>query len=348
MLVCALCIYFKLNTLRCGLDLSKNREDALKRRVGELLEDGIGRHLCVFLDHLDLENCCVHVKNQSPFDISLDAWSVRVMGKTRLEKANFSGGVVQSPRRSAKWSSPLSQSSSSSSPISSSSSEVYLASKLFSVKKSLNVFDGMSISLLVGSRLSYVYGKNFFFFFPEDANTPYSMRVSFSRNQYHKFTFPAGFMLASGSTAFVHWGPNNFSYGDESIHLHWQRPQDFDHEDVELIQGAKKNASKVNDKMQPVVDQCDKGKSKGLDASCSALSVDHYDPDAPLQHGVLCLVNNDGVAHHSLPLTAYSLASFRETENFERKKNAMTAASSEFGGGKEIHRLRNGNGCLLM
>ncbi len=154
-------------------------------------------------------------------------------------------------------------------------------------------------------------------------------------------------MLASGSTAFVHWGPNNFSYGDESIHLHWQRPQDFNHEDVELIEETKKNASKVNEKMH-FVDQCTEGESKGLDASCSALSVDYYDPDAPLQHGVLCLVNNDGVAHHCLPLAAYSLSSFRETKQFERKKNAMTAASSEFGGGKEIHRLRNRNGCLLM
>ena len=154
---------FKLGTLRCGLDLSKNREDALKRRVGELLEDGIGRHLCVFLDHLDLENCCVHVKNQSPFDVSLDAWSVRVMGKTRLEKANFSGGVVQSPRRSAKWSSPLSQSSSASSPTPSSSSEAYVASNSSSDKKSLNVFEGMSISVPIGSRLSYVYGQISFF-----------------------------------------------------------------------------------------------------------------------------------------------------------------------------------------
>ena len=86
------------------------------------------------------------------------------------------------------------------------------------------------------------------------------------------FAFDYDFMLAAGTTATVRWGPNELSYGDGN-QFHWQRPQDFDRLDV----------------------------SHGED--------DGSDPDAPLRHGLLCLVDPNGVAANSVSLMHSSSSS---------------------------------------
>lgn len=102
----------------------------------------------------------------------------------------------------------------------------------------------------------------------------------------------------------IRWGPEAANYGDGN-QLHWRRPQDFDASDVVVVHGK------------------------------AAATAWEGDPDAPLRHGALCLVDPNATVNHTLPLLAAGDAAAGAPVSPRPRPTSRPKRASDYSGGAE-------------